>query len=258
MKGFFPWFGVCSLGICCLLAGCGKTSSSDDAPGDGEPGGAGGTSTGGSAAGGSDSGGSSTGGGDGLPSDCAGSDDYSEKCEAAKQTVCGSRSEAACEGLSFCSNLTAQRIDEVAQCAEPDRQWVGCGLLGCGGLLTRGRDPEGKAWLFPSTCLPSGWSEEGSSVPEECVVDPGCAELSEEECPSTENCYAIQGADDSAGTNKHFIECQFTEFDGLNCQPAITCAHPAEEPGECLMFASTCVPTGWTKATCGELDCPSF
>jgi hypothetical protein len=54
-----------------------------------------------------------------------------------------------------CKIISARPIF-ANQCVGPAKV-VACGMLGCGALIVRARDPQGNDWQFPSTCIPMGW-----------------------------------------------------------------------------------------------------
>lgn len=126
--------------------------------------GSGASAVGGSSSGGQDGGGGSTvggtssGGRGGMVSACTSDDDISSACHAEQDLACAQHAPTDCDSHPHCQSLRARRIDPVADCAEAKDEMVGCGAMGCGAASTRGSDLSGATWLFPSTCIPPGWT----------------------------------------------------------------------------------------------------
>lgn len=107
--------------------------------------------------------------GAGGQSACASDADASPLCREEQSRICGQLNPGRCEDHAFCQSLRGRRIlERDLTCVTTEIQDVGCGLLGCGSLYTVARDPSGGLWLFPTTCIPPGWTAVDSGVPEEC------------------------------------------------------------------------------------------
>ena len=83
--------------------------------------------------------------------------------DGASPEDCADLDEAACEASEDCAPIRGAPADEV--CAGDYSNWVtlygGCmdGDVGCGDAETCGLNPAtGEEWIFPSTCLPEGWT----------------------------------------------------------------------------------------------------
>jgi hypothetical protein len=82
--------------------------------------------------------------------------------------ICSEMPLESCNELPYCDVLRAWPIDGSRDCTLDQFDVVGCGLLGCGDSITRSLDPDGNAWLFPSTCQPYGWTDLGFDDAQGC------------------------------------------------------------------------------------------
>lgn len=110
-----------------------------------------------------------TGGAGGSDSDCGSADDMTPHCREVRRAACAPLEEAECEADRFCSVLKAQKLDDENDCKAEQSEIVGCGLIGCTGAFTVAEDDGGVAWVFPSGCLPLGWTEVDLSDREVCT-----------------------------------------------------------------------------------------
>jgi hypothetical protein len=90
-----------------------------------------------------------------------------ERDSGLKNTDCAKLSVGQCAAGNECEVLEAQL--QAPKCAN-EFEAVGCSprLTGCGAAETRAQDPQGRRWLFLSTCIPSGWKELPASTPDAC------------------------------------------------------------------------------------------
>jgi hypothetical protein len=86
-----------------------------------------------------------------------------------QNTDCAKLSVAQCAAGRDCQVLEAQL--QSPRCAS-ELEAVGCFSVpeGCGAAETRAADPQGRQWLFLSTCIPFGWRELAPSTPDPCGV----------------------------------------------------------------------------------------
>ncbi|HTA92374.1 MAG TPA: hypothetical protein VK745_22505 [Polyangiaceae bacterium] len=78
-------------------------------------------------------------------------------------TACGQLPVAQCSGNANCAALSGQRIADSMGCVEA-LEVVACGTnQGCMPTPTRATDPTSMDWIFPSTCIPAGWSNSTSA-----------------------------------------------------------------------------------------------
>lgn len=86
-----------------------------------------------------------------------------------KNTECAKLTVGQCAAGKECQVLEAQL--QAPRCAS-EFEAVDCAsaLTGCGAAETRAQDPQGRQWLFLSTCIPSGWKELPASTPDACGV----------------------------------------------------------------------------------------
>ena len=183
---------------------------------------------------------------------------------------CEALDEAGCAAATDCVPVLGAPPEEV--CADDYTHWMsvhsGCmsADLGCGDAETCGQDPAtGETLVFPSTCLPGGWT---TVAWEDCCVAPPCAELDEAACAAADGCSPLAGApadevcaDDLSGSMSVHAGCMSSD---LGCGGAETCAVQVAT-GTKLVFPSTCLPAGWealgeeaccedAPLTCEELD----
>lgn len=158
--------------------------------------------------------------------------------------------------------LSASRYDEANDCFGP-REIAGRaptpGELLCNDAMTHALDAEGSCWLFPSTCLPLGFSEidtasaelppcrqtfryctEGAEVP--------CAERDLESCVGEGEC-TVAGGWPYDAANECFrygvddiVPLACVDAD-LTCPPDISFGLDVD--GNCYAFGN-CVPEGFT------------
>jgi hypothetical protein len=74
-----------------------------------------------------------------------------------------------CAAGNDCQVLEAQL--QAPRCAS-DFEAVGCASTdaSCGAAETRAADPQGRQWLFLSTCIPFGWRLLAPTAPDACGV----------------------------------------------------------------------------------------
>ncbi|HEX3855581.1 MAG TPA: hypothetical protein VHW01_31680 [Polyangiaceae bacterium] len=86
-----------------------------------------------------------------------------------QNTDCAKLSVAQCAAGRECQVLEAQL--QSPRCAT-ELEAVGCFSVpeGCGAAETHAADPQGRQWLFLSTCIPFGWRELAPSTPDPCGV----------------------------------------------------------------------------------------
>ncbi len=84
-----------------------------------------------------------------------------------KHTDCSMLTVEQCAAGEDCEVLEAQL--RSPQC-ENEFEAVGCSSIsdGCGDALTRAQDPDGREWLFRTTCIPFGWTELPSAADQPC------------------------------------------------------------------------------------------
>ncbi|MDB4981031.1 MAG: hypothetical protein JWM82_1783 [Myxococcales bacterium] len=87
---------------------------------------------------------------------------------------CASLPFATCAATAGCRVLEGQQINQQRSCVLPSKA-AGCQRDNniCGAALTRATDPTGKEWVFPSTCIPTGWT---SATGNDAFV-PDCSSL---------------------------------------------------------------------------------
>ncbi len=110
-----------------------------------------------------------TGGTSGSDSSCSSDNDTSADCRAERLAACAPLDEADCETDRFCAVLKAQKVNSADDCRAEEREVVGCGVIGCGAIFTLAEDDDQEEWVFPSNCLPLGWTEVSLSVPDICA-----------------------------------------------------------------------------------------
>ncbi|HWZ89696.1 MAG TPA: hypothetical protein VNW92_12620, partial [Polyangiaceae bacterium] len=78
-------------------------------------------------------------------------------------TACNQLALADCSTNMDCQGLSGQRISGDPQCLS-QYEVVACGTkVGCTPDPTRATDLMGHDWVFPSTCIPAGWTNSSSS-----------------------------------------------------------------------------------------------
>ena len=82
-----------------------------------------------------------------------------------KNTDCPLLTVGQCAAGTDCQVLEAQLRSPI--CSQ-GLEAVGCSNPGCGAAETRAQDPDGRVWLFPSTCIPLGWKALPSTQDEPC------------------------------------------------------------------------------------------
>jgi hypothetical protein len=84
-----------------------------------------------------------------------------------KNTDCSKLTFEQCAAGNECQVLEAQL--QSPKCAS-EFEAVGCAptVTGCDAAETRGEDPQGRQWLFPSTCIPFGWKLLAPNTPDSC------------------------------------------------------------------------------------------
>ena len=171
---------------------------------------------------------------------------------------CEGLGEADCAAAPSCIALTGTPIDTY--CAgESAPTFGGCAgndpPLTCGGALTCGEDPAtGTKLVFPSTCLPKGWT----ACEAVCEEPPSCEGLHAEECAATDGCtpYSGQLIDDPCTPPGIDSPTSFAACgpDPGGCDAVITCGtNPGT--GTVMLFPSGCLPPGWEP--CDTSGCSS-
>ena len=157
---------------------------------------------------------------------------------------CGALSPDACDAEATCQTITGAA--QFASCAEgPSDPTLFCApAAGCDGAETCGVGPDGSTMAFPSSCLPIGWTPTDSAA---CCPDP-CPGLAPDVCEGTAGCAVLAGAPSGEICEGDYdnwmsvpVGCQSTESE---CGDAETCAQGPD--GTRLVFASTCLPEGWS------------
>jgi hypothetical protein len=89
-----------------------------------------------------------------------------------KSIDCSKLTVGQCAAGNECQVLEAQL--QMPKCAS-EFEAVGCASTetGCGAAETRAEDPQGRQWLFLSTCIPFGWRLLPASTPEACSMGGG-------------------------------------------------------------------------------------
>ena len=103
--------------------------------------------------------------GDAGSAGAAGAPSKPEYDSGLKDTDCSLLTVGQCAAGPDCQVLDAQLRSPT--CSH-GLEAVGCSALGCGAAETRAQDPKGRVWLFPSTCIPLGWTELPSVEDEPC------------------------------------------------------------------------------------------
>ena len=90
------------------------------------------------------------------------------------ETKCEGLSQEACESEDDCSLIGGRPVAQGEQCLE-ESQFAGCerGGGGCGDAFTEALDPDGRPWLFSSTCVPEGWTTD--NAPPDLMDLPSCS-----------------------------------------------------------------------------------
>jgi cysteine-rich repeat protein len=228
--------------------------------------------TGGSTAAGRGSGGSSSGlcgdgvlqqgegcddgntmGGDGCSATCTLEAGFScptpgQPCVPATTVLCG---DAIVQAGEQCDFGSAANLGGYNGCT-PNCTWgphCGDGVLqtgeGCDDGNTMGGDG------CSATCtLESGFRCPTPGQP--CVPLAGCASRTESTCNT--DCAPIYAYDPAKV--RSYVGCQDAS---VGCATVMTCGYPAGHPESCMLFSSSCVPSGWTALqNCADLaNCPS-
>ena len=157
------------------------------------------------------------------------------------------------------SGLPRTENDEEECYALEDPTPIGCmsRMEACEPVVLNMQDPNSDTcYQINGVCTPQGWSSctDINQMWPECPID--CSSLSVLTCASYPQCSTIDG---STMTLDDANECYMMEpavavgcmDGGMICGDAITYA-ASTEGGECMMFTSTCIPSGWTA--CNEWD----
>jgi hypothetical protein len=81
---------------------------------------------------------------------------------AAGDVDCPRLTVSECAAKKECAELEASLVSAAAAGAPGQEQPVGCVHAGaCEEINIRARDPQGREWAFPNTCIPAGWLGEG-------------------------------------------------------------------------------------------------
>jgi hypothetical protein len=152
-----------------------------------------------------------------------------------------------CAKVSHCQVLTARPVAERELCALPSQE-VGCAALGCGGTLTRAKDPSGTEWLFPGTCVPPGWTAMPTDPELRFQSCPPCDPASTEKaCAATSFCEALYAEpidpQQCLVPAKKFVGCLARD---------VACVGPethAQDPSGQEWLLGSCLPAGWTATS---------
>jgi hypothetical protein len=83
---------------------------------------------------------------------------------AGNQETCADLAQAECEASDVCTSFWAYEYEDGTFESKPDsKTFVACRDAGpdddlCGDALTCGYETEGACWMFPTNCLPEGWT----------------------------------------------------------------------------------------------------
>ena len=113
------------------------------------------------------SGGPVVGDGDAGSAGAAGAPNAPEYDSGLKNTDCSLLTVEQCAAGKDCQVIEAQLRSPTCQSG---LEAVGCSTIsqGCGDALTRAKDPDGRVWLFRTTCIPHGWTALPSTADEPC------------------------------------------------------------------------------------------
>ena len=182
---------------------------------------------------------------------------------------CANRSIETCVDDARCGKLTAGRFDPNLVCLEESAE-VGCTsqFQLCGQSFTAGESPVGELHLFPSTCLPRGWTFAGSDLraqqanlgasscewvqaewpsdDERQTIREECEMLSRSGCYGRDECRAIYPwrVDDERMCLELSGEHVVCTSRFRVCDPTPTVARNPE--GEWFVIANDCVLESWT------------
>lgn len=159
-----------------------------------------------------------------------------------------------------CMRLEGKRMSEAGLCEEAT-QLVTCYEYAteCFDVYQYSRDPSGNLWIFPSTCIPSGWQRDGNEGPVDisCVgtwKSAYCPSLNEHECANQIGCGAMNAKraceSEECAADEEFVAC--VESVVRACHLTETLAR--DPSGELWCFSDACIPPGWTNANDGGLD----
>lgn len=90
---------------------------------------------------------------------------------APNQEACADLAQPACEDSEVCEPFSAyEYVDGTFESKPNTRTYMGCRDAGpdddlCGDALTCAYETEGACWMFPSTCLPEGWTSLNCTTP---------------------------------------------------------------------------------------------
>jgi hypothetical protein len=96
-------------------------------------------------------------------------DAAAERDSGLKNTDCSKLTVGQCAAGNECQVLEAQL--QAPRCAS-DFEAVGCASTdtSCGAAETRAADPQGRQWLFLSTCIPFGWRLLAPTAADACAA----------------------------------------------------------------------------------------
>jgi len=95
--------------------------------------------------------------------DANGSDDADAAVDGGDGSHCSALEETACLADPICMRLYGKPLPSGSL------RYVNC-TVSCGGALpTCAIDPNGVCWIFPSTCVPVGWTKVWECEPTECA-----------------------------------------------------------------------------------------
>jgi hypothetical protein len=188
-------------------------------------------------------------------------------------TACAHFSSDNCATAMNCQSLSGQPISDDSGCLAPNRV-VACGTkVGCAATPTRATDASGNDWIFPTNCIPAGWTDAsdkgtrfdacssangaggsgGAEADGSTSTDPplpdstACGQLTLATCATGMNCQALSGqllSTMSACLNPYTLVACGTM---VGCSPTATRA--VDKDGHDWVFPSTCIPAGWTNAS---------
>jgi|GEM_PF-3381522 len=181
-----------------------------------------------------------------------------------KAVICKALSFNECAASAGCELMSAVRYEVDRGCRHPAAP-VACvsGPEHCPAVLTYARDLQNNTWMFPSGCLPGGWSafeareEDRVAISGlECSsgggVEPACSQRSLEECEALEGCTLL-----SAGRYDVERVCRYS-LAPVACAAEDTCqpstVYAKDLKNNRWVFPSTCLPEGWEGVVAEDKD----
>jgi len=115
-----------------------------------------------------------------------------------------------------------------------------------GTALTCASSPAGRLFVFPTTCLPPGWSERPGEDCDPAGVPPHCEMLDVETCATSAWCSTIEGRIGDFNGDPVALDCLSRRE---NCGDEVTCAQDGRG-GPVFWFPNTCIPENWVRVEC--------